>query len=37
MSIYGSYMSFYVKTCEKLCFYDEKIGVFSLFRGYFYV
>lgn len=24
MSIYVNYMSFYVKTCEKVPFYDEK-------------
>lgn len=30
MSIYVKYMSFYVKTCEKVPFSDEKIEIFML-------
>lgn len=29
MSIYDNYMSFYVKICSKLIFYDDKIKNFK--------
>lgn len=36
MSTYVRYMSFYVKTCEKLYFYDEKTGFFLPF-GFIFI